>query len=292
MSFYHQLMSLALIGLLVPAGTAWAGASPDAGGALCRNQEPLMHICRGGAHVGQQCPVTCEGAGNEPNPCPEECVVKYVHGSSLTLTIPATVTFSEINQTTDKVTIFLEVKKDSDGIPHLFEIPAQKYLDFNNYKLESLVNGLLFRQAPEQLATSLRELFKIELCLGLYGESPCQLPKNLIPVIARIKEPIYRRFPGAFGDFTPTVLGVPIDIGFAFLRQTAASIPGDLNCDDIVDKFDLKTLVLDLNKNVSESICRTTPCSTTCDLDGDGRITALDSRKLTLLCTRPQCATQ
>ncbi len=28
-----------------------------------------------------------------------------------------------------------------------------------------------------------------------------------------------------------------------------------------------------------------------CDLDGDGMVTVLDSRKLVLLCTRPRCAT-
>ena len=322
MGFYRLFTHLTFIALLVPTGSAWAGAGPDEGRVLCGNLEPLMHICRGGAHAGQQCPpvATCI-ARDEPNPCPEECFVKYVPErklftplitdvpaeETLTLTIPATVTFKRIDQTTNqttnevKVAIFLEVKKDEDGIPHLFEIPAQSYktesVSFARSTRAQLEAGLLFRQVPEQLATSLIELFKFELCQGLYGDSGCpRLPKNLIPVIARIKEPIYRHFAGSLdlGAATPdvTVLGVPVDIGFAFLRQTAASIPGDLNCDGNVDKFDLKTLVLDLNKSVSESTCRTTPCSTTCDLDGDGMITALDSRKLACLSPELKCATE
>jgi len=38
------------------------------------------------------------------------------------------------------------------------------------------------------------------------------------------------------------------------------------------------------HRNEPESVCPE------CDLDGDGMITALDARKLVMLCTRPRCA--
>jgi hypothetical protein len=62
---------------------------------------------------------------------------------------------------------------------------------------------------------------------------------------------------------------------------------GDFDADGDVDQNDLNILLSDRDKTVAESSCRTP-----CDLDGDGKITALDSRKLVLLCTRPRCATQ
>lgn len=65
------------------------------------------------------------------------------------------------------------------------------------------------------------------------------------------------------------------------------SIPGDLDHDGDVDQNDVNILLADRNKPVSQSTC-----GAQCDLDGDGKITALDARKLTLLCTRPRCATQ
>jgi hypothetical protein len=62
---------------------------------------------------------------------------------------------------------------------------------------------------------------------------------------------------------------------------------GDLDGDGDVDQGDLDILLKDLNKSVKDSAC-----GTQCDLDGDGKITALDTRLLVLRCTRPKCATQ
>ena len=59
---------------------------------------------------------------------------------------------------------------------------------------------------------------------------------------------------------------------------------GDLDGDNDVDQNDLNMLLG--FRNQPASACPS------CDLDGDGMITALDSRKLALLCTRPRCATQ
>lgn len=80
-------------------------------------------------------------------------------------------------------------------------------------------------------------------------------------------------------------------VGFNLVALPSRALRGDLNCDGDVDQDDLNILLRNLNKPVSQSACGHTVCGTSCDLDGDGKITALDSRKLVLLCTRPRCAT-
>lgn len=60
------------------------------------------------------------------------------------------------------------------------------------------------------------------------------------------------------------------------------STDGDLNGDGVVDRLDIALLNSQLNRSAS-----TLPAA---DFDGDGRITVLDARKLTLLCKLPTCA--
>jgi hypothetical protein len=62
---------------------------------------------------------------------------------------------------------------------------------------------------------------------------------------------------------------------------------GDIDDDGDVDKDDLEDLLVDRNFTVD-----TSECGRPCDFDGDGKITALDARKLATLCTRPRCATE
>jgi YVTN family beta-propeller protein len=62
---------------------------------------------------------------------------------------------------------------------------------------------------------------------------------------------------------------------------------GDINQDSSIDKTDLGMLLLDLNKSINTSVC-----GMSCDLDGDGKITILDSRRLVTLCSKPKCATK
>ncbi len=58
---------------------------------------------------------------------------------------------------------------------------------------------------------------------------------------------------------------------------------GDLDHDGDVDTNDVNIVIAARNKPAAK------PCDPK-DLDGDGKITALDARKLALLCTRPKCA--
>ena len=65
------------------------------------------------------------------------------------------------------------------------------------------------------------------------------------------------------------------------------SLKGDIDKDGDVDTADLNIMLVDRDKTISAS-----KCGAPCDLDKDGRITALDSRILVTLCTRLRCATK
>lgn len=87
----------------------------------------------------------------------------------------------------------------------------------------------------------------------------------------------------AFG--TRVALGTAVDLVVS--SGSSSTVPGDLDGDGDIDQDDINTLLRDRNKSVNQSAC-----GAPCDLDNDGKITALDARKLTLLCTRPRCATK
>ncbi|WP_367155706.1 PKD domain-containing protein [Methylomonas sp. HYX-M1] len=71
-------------------------------------------------------------------------------------------------------------------------------------------------------------------------------------------------------------------------KTVTISVPkGDLDSDRDVDRNDLNLLLGERNKTVAASVC-----GSRCDLDGDGKITVNDGRKLSLLCTRSNCAPQ
>ena len=61
-------------------------------------------------------------------------------------------------------------------------------------------------------------------------------------------------------------------------------MPGDLDGDNDVDKDDLNILRASFGQPASNS-------DDPLDLDGDGRITVLDFRRIVSLCTRTQCST-
>ena len=74
--------------------------------------------------------------------------------------------------------------------------------------------------------------------------------------------------------------------GAGVLRVLADDFdPGDLDGDEDVDRDDLGIILAARNMPASGP-------DDSRDLDGDGVITALDARQLTLLCTRSRCATE
>ena len=65
-------------------------------------------------------------------------------------------------------------------------------------------------------------------------------------------------------------------------EDNVCAVPGDLNFDGIIDRLDVAIITSNRNKPAS--------AYPECDLDGDGKITVLDARKLTTLCTYTNCA--
>lgn len=63
----------------------------------------------------------------------------------------------------------------------------------------------------------------------------------------------------------------------------AQTADGDLNGDGVVDNRDVALLTQNLNKDAADFAGG--------DLDNDGKITALDARKLALICSKANCAT-
>ncbi len=95
--------------------------------------------------------------------------------------------------------------------------------------------------------------------------------------------------------FTPAALGtfrfsLTVDNGVRYSEVTdtvdiKVAALGDIDADGDVDSTDLNFVVTVRNTPASSS-------SDPRDLDGNMKIDALDARKLTVLCTRPRCATQ
>lgn len=90
----------------------------------------------------------------------------------------------------------------------------------------------------------------------------------------------------AVGDPSQVIkVPVTLSIGNTFVVGKMSTAVGDVDLDGDVDNVDLKTITAALNKPASGT-------NDLRDLDGDGKITALDARKLVTLCTRSRCATQ
>jgi hypothetical protein len=96
----------------------------------------------------------------------------------------------------------------------------------------------------------------------------------------------YLAVPGAFGKPAYDVtLEISDGVDSASREVRIPMRPGDLDSDRDIDQADVNLLLSQRNLPVTSSVC-----GARCDLDGDGRITALDARRIVLLCTRPRCA--
>jgi len=94
--------------------------------------------------------------------------------------------------------------------------------------------------------------------------------------------------------FTPSVKGLytfGLIVNDGLVNSTSASVKitvptlGDIDLDGDVDNNDLARITAVLNKPAQGP-------NDLRDINGDLKIDALDTRKLVLLCTRPQCATK
>src|SRR5581483_6398659 len=158
-----------------------------------------------------------------------------------------------------------------------------------------------YRRADSEFAKELIHLFKDTL-----GFDEMKLATaGAVPVIADMENLTIKSDHDNTDDPLASVVSIRVWIRFAtpevvpFLAEadnipcpTVASPVPDLDCDGDVDELDLNIVLNNRNKSVSQSTCGITSCGTTCDLDRDEKITALDARKLILLCSRPRCATQ
>ncbi len=70
-------------------------------------------------------------------------------------------------------------------------------------------------------------------------------------------------------------------IDTAEIEVTLPSLPGDLDHDGDVDRDDVNIVMG--YRNQSAEVCPE------CDIDGDGKITVLDARKVIIMCTCPRC---
>lgn len=77
--------------------------------------------------------------------------------------------------------------------------------------------------------------------------------------------------------------GIGLGICMTLLISTVMAAKGDIDNDGDVDRDDFGLLIEQRNSPASGP-------NDPLDLDGDGRITALDARKLMFLCDRPRCA--
>lgn len=194
------------------------------------------------------------------------------------------------------------------GLTHVLDIPADARITSASLKFRAKgTNALVYNDGiyyNDTVAASL--LLPVIALRDLAGREPSagvvlDLQVDLARVPVRTTDTT--QGPGGHWSAAPdqwrSLLGVlmrdrrldlvfsdDLNVDYSELTVTYVSPgarPGDLSGDDLVDQTDLNLLMAALN---TASYGPGDPR----DLDGDGKITVLDARRLTLLCTRPRCA--
>ncbi len=114
----------------------------------------------------------------------------------------------------------------------------------------------------------------LKFVAGECGDGTCGMPEN------------YSTCPrdcpsGGIDGYCDKVRDGRVDPDCAEGEDPDSILPGDLDHDGDVDRSDVNIVMSHRNKSAEE-------CPE-CDLDGDGKITVLDARKVILMCTCPRC---
>jgi len=224
-------------------------------------------------------------------------VLQDTHGNSL-MKVPFDISFQLIVEpfrsiSTEKAKFLIAVPYLQGTTSVSVISPAGDTLDTADPMIEVVSDSVMeIINVPDQCFSENKVLIKkdLEENLGLYTEyvtqNDYQLSLYFLDIIKRKMEEIGGLLDVCDGESIYSIADILATIdSVANKLEFRNVLDGDLDRDGDVDQDDLNILLASRNQPA-------TGPDDPKDLDGDGAITSLDARKLTLLCTRPRCATE